>query len=68
MNRRYTRDDYLAKVARARELMPEIALTTDIMIGFPGETEEDFQDTMQLLRGVHIRILTARGYSRRLHA
>ena len=52
MNRRYTRDDYLAKVARARELMPEIALTTDIMIGFPGETEEDFQDTMQLVRDV----------------
>lgn len=52
MNRRYTRADYLAKVARARELMPDIALTTDLMIGFPGETEQDFQDTMQLVREV----------------
>lgn len=52
MNRHYTRADYLAKVAKARKLMPDIALTTDLMIGFPGETEEDFQDTMQLVRDV----------------
>ena len=52
MNRRYTREKYLAEIAMLRELMPDIGLTTDIMVGFPTETEEDFQDTMSLVREV----------------
>ena len=48
MNRRYTREDYLAKVKTLREYIPDIAITTDIMVGFPQETEEDFLDTLSL--------------------
>ena len=52
MNRRYTREKYLSEIAMLRELMPDIGLTTDIMVGFPTETEEDFQDTLSLVREV----------------
>lgn len=52
MNRRYTRDQYLRLVQKLRDAVPEIALTTDIIVGFPGETEEDFQDTLDLVEQV----------------
>ncbi len=50
MNRRYTHERYMSMVRRARALMPDIALTTDIIVGFPTETEEDFEETLRLLR------------------
>lgn len=49
MRRNYTREKYLWKVALLRRAMPEIALTTDIIVGFPTETEEDFHQTLELL-------------------
>ncbi len=50
MNRRYTQADYLALVARLYEAMPDLALTTDLIVGFPGETEADFEETMNTVR------------------
>lgn len=52
MNRHYTRKEYLAKVDLLRSYAPMIALTTDIIVGFPGETESDFEETMELLETV----------------
>lgn len=49
MNRHYTREQYLDRVQRLREAVPGIGLSTDIIVGFPGETEEDFRDTMALV-------------------
>ncbi len=52
MNRNYTAEEYLAKVEKLRQYVPEISLTTDVIVGFPGETEEDFQATRSLLEQV----------------
>ncbi len=52
MNRRYTREHYLELVAKLRDACPSIALSTDIIVGFPGETEEDFEQTYELVRDV----------------
>jgi radical SAM methylthiotransferase, miaB/rimO family len=52
MNRKYTREDYLRKVAAIRRLIPDCGLTTDIFIGYHDETEEDFQQTLSLMREV----------------
>ncbi|MBR3154765.1 MAG: tRNA (N6-isopentenyl adenosine(37)-C2)-methylthiotransferase MiaB [Lachnospiraceae bacterium] len=52
MNRHYDRAKYLDTVRKLREAIPEISFTTDIIVGFPGETEEDFEDTLSLVREV----------------
>ncbi|WP_338371297.1 tRNA (N6-isopentenyl adenosine(37)-C2)-methylthiotransferase MiaB [Treponema bryantii] len=52
MNRRYTREHYLELVAKIKERIPDVSLTTDIMMGFPGETEEDVEQTLDLMRQV----------------
>ena len=52
MNRRYTRENYLSLIEKIRNKIPDVSLTTDILIGFPGETEEDFEKTRELMETV----------------
>lgn len=52
MNRKYTRDVYFSLVEKIRKACPDIAISTDIIVGFPGETEEDFEDTLDLVSKV----------------
>jgi len=65
MNRKYTRDDYLEKVAKLRRFCPDINITTDLIAGFPGETEADFEDTLDIMRQVRFAGAFAFKYSDR---
>ena len=65
MNRRYTRDDYLALVKMARSYCPDIVLTSDVIVGFPGETDEEFEDTLSLVKEVEFDALFTFIYSPR---
>ena len=65
MNRKYTREDYLSKIKLLRSYMPDIAITTDIMVSFPTETEEDFCDTLNLAKEVQFAGAFTFIYSRR---
>ena len=65
MNRHYTRERYLTLVRYMREKMPDIALSTDIIVGFPGETEEDFEDTLSMLAEVKYDNIYSFIYSKR---
>ena len=65
MGRGYTRQEYLELVAAIKQARPEIALSTDLIVGFPGESEEDFQETLSLVREVRYGSLFAFKYSPR---
>ncbi len=65
MNRKYTREKYLELIDYMREKMPDIAITTDIIVGFPGESEEDFEDTLDILRRVRYDNIYSFIYSKR---
>ena len=65
MRRRHTREEYLALVARLREAMPDIALSTDIIVGFPGERDEDFEQTLSLTAAVRYHSMFSFKYSPR---
>jgi len=65
MKRRYTSAEYRATAARLRECVPGLALSSDFIVGFPGETEDDFQDTLALVRDVRFASLFAFRYSPR---
>lgn len=66
MNRRYTVEQYLGLIDYARSVMPDISFTTDIIVGFPGETLEDFQGTLELLKRVRYDSLFSFIYSKRV--
>ena len=65
MNRGYTREDYLALVGRLRRSLPSLLLMTDVIVGFPGESEEDFEATCSLLREVRFAGIFSFRYSPR---
>ncbi|MGD2096301.1 MAG: tRNA (N6-isopentenyl adenosine(37)-C2)-methylthiotransferase MiaB [Desulfobacterales bacterium] len=65
MNRHYTREQYLDKVAELRDTCPQIAVTSDIIVGFPGESETDFDQTLQLVETIKFDGLFAFQYSDR---
>ena len=65
MNRHYTREEYLRLVDKARRLMPDISLTSDIIVGFPGEEYEDFLQTVDIIKRVRFSMLFTFIYSKR---
>ncbi len=68
MNRKYSRELYLEKVEKLRRACPDIAITSDIIVGFPGETETDFEETLDLVKRVEYDSLFAFKYSDRPNA
>ncbi len=65
MNRRYTPQEYAACVARLRQAMPGCAITTDVIVGFPGETEEEFRETLAFAKSMGLARIHVFPYSRR---
>ena len=57
MNRRHTREQYLEKIKALKALIPDIVLTSDVIVGFPGETAEEFEDTLRVLEEVRFDAL-----------
>jgi len=66
MNRYYDREKYLALIKKAKELIPDVSLTSDIIVGFPGETYEDFKETLSLVEEVKFTSLFTFIYSPRI--
>ncbi|MGL5150711.1 MAG: tRNA (N6-isopentenyl adenosine(37)-C2)-methylthiotransferase MiaB, partial [Clostridium sp.] len=67
MNRHYTRDKYLSLIKKIKSEIPDATITTDLIVGFPGETEEDFNDTIELCKEVGYSSAFTFIYSRRNH-
>lgn len=65
MRRRYTRESYLELVAQIRQMLPDVALSTDMIVGFPGETDQDFEDTLSLTREARFHSMFSFKYSPR---
>lgn len=65
MNRKYTAQDYKNKIAVLRKYVPDCALTTDLIVGFPGETDEDFEKTLELVRSINYSSAFTFVYSKR---
>ena len=65
MRRRHTRDEYLDLVARIRAAIPKVQLSTDMIVGFPGETEADFEETLSLTAAVRYHSMFSFKYSER---
>ncbi len=65
MNRKYTRDAYLEKIAQLKELVPDVSITSDLIVGFPGETEEDFAATLDMMEAVRYDMVYSFIYSPR---
>lgn len=66
MNRKYTKEQYLSLVEKMKKMVPNIVFSTDIIVGFPGETEEDFEDTLDVVKKVHFEQVFMFIYSRRV--
>ena len=66
MNRKYTKEQYLELVEKMRKHIPNVVFSTDIIVGFPGETEEDFEDTLDVVRKVNFEQVYMFIYSRRV--
>lgn len=66
MNRKYTKEKYMEIIQKVKEKMPDIVLTTDIIVGFPGETNEDFEETLSALREVEYDTIFSFIYSKRV--
>ncbi|MCL2366924.1 MAG: tRNA (N6-isopentenyl adenosine(37)-C2)-methylthiotransferase MiaB [Oscillospiraceae bacterium] len=65
MNRGYTHEEYVEKIAMARKLMPDIIITSDVIVGFPGETQAEFEDTLRLIEKVQFDAMFTFLYSKR---
>ncbi len=65
MNRKYTREEYLEKVDFTRAKVPDLGLTTDLIVGFPDESESDFEDSLRILREVRFDLVHSAAYSER---
>lgn len=67
MHRKYVTSDFINKINRIREISPDIAITTDVIVGFPGETNEEFQETIDFIQKVNFAEIHVFPFSNRLH-
>ena len=66
MNRKYTKEEYINLAKKIKEKIPEVVFSTDIIVGFPEETEEDFEDTLDVVRKMKFEQVYMFIYSRRV--